>query len=66
VGERGHNSTWVTQSYRSSLGQPPGFVDVGDVGKQEIDPKNFGFLMDLGRANSGWIERLAIAIWWDS
>lgn len=45
------------------LPTPPTTVNVGDVGAQEIDPKNFGFLFNQGQANSGWIERLAIAIW---
>lgn len=44
-------------------GQPPGFVSVGDVANQEVDPSNFGFLLNQGGAKSGWIERLAIAIW---
>jgi hypothetical protein len=44
-------------------GQPPGFVSVGDVAQQEIDPKNFGTLFAQGQANSGWIERLAIALY---
>jgi hypothetical protein len=45
------------------LGDVPTLVNVNDVGSQEVDPKNFGNLFALGQANSGWIERLAIAIW---
>lgn len=43
--------------------QPPGFVDVGDVAKQEIDPKNFGFLLNQGASSSGYIERFCIAFY---
>lgn len=42
---------------------PPTTVNVGEVAAHEIDPKNFGELFAQGQANSGWIERLAIAIW---
>jgi hypothetical protein len=44
-------------------GQPPGFVNVGDVATQEVDPKAFGTLFGQGQAASGWIERLVIAFW---
>jgi hypothetical protein len=45
------------------IGQPPAFVSVGDVAKQEIDPSNFGLLLSQGEQKAGWIERLAVAIW---
>jgi hypothetical protein len=41
----------------------PTVVNVGDVAQQEVDPSNFGNLFSQGASTSGWIERLAIAIW---
>jgi hypothetical protein len=46
-----------------TLGQPPDFVSVGEVGQQEIDPKNAGFLFAQGQSDTGWPEHLALAIW---
>ena len=44
-------------------GDPPGFVNVGDVASQEVDPRNFGNLMSKGTADSGTWEHMALAFW---
>jgi len=45
------------------LGEPSNLINVTDVAKQEIDPKNFGLLSWLGGIDAGIIEALALAIW---
>src|SRR5882762_8301766 len=41
----------------------PTTVNVGEVAKGEVDPKNAGYLASLGLDDAGIIEHLALALW---